>query len=372
MSKPKKRQPKKRRYEELCSHYRRRCFLHPPCCEPGTFYPCRVCHDEKSGHEIGLHRFEINEIKCANCDHIQEVGSSCEECKESFGDYFCRDCRLWSTDREIYHCDGCKLCRNGRREAWKHCETCNVCYQTDYYQQHVCSKNKLETTCPICWEYMFDSRRQISFMPCGHPIHEDCLDVMIMDRDQLTCPSCRSLIIKVHDPVTESWHNDGSPQRIRLAWPVVNLHLNSFVKYSSLTAEKFLNARRIKCRQCATRVPSLKELVKHHTEKHSPEVPRLSKKTFVEKILARLKLKEEQAKATRPGTGSARVMEISLRLKSAEEKDKDRENIEPDLSILEESTLPTTRDNLGLDSELGLNPEVAQDSGQEFELELES
>lgn len=209
-------------------------------------------------------------------------------------------------------------------------------------------------------------------MPCGHPIHEDCLDVMIMDRDQLTCPSCRSLIIKVHDPVTESWHNDGSPQRIRLAWPVVNLHLNSFVKYSSLTAEKFLNARRIKCRQCATRVPSLKELVKHHTEKHSPEVPRLSKKTFVEKILARLKLKEEQAKATRPGTGSARVMDITLRLKSAEEKDKDRENIKPDLSILEESALPTTRDNLGLDSELGLNPEVAQDSGQEFELELES
>jgi len=204
-------------------------------------------------------------------------------------------------------------------------------------------------------------------MPCGHPIHEECLDVMIMDRDQLTCPSCRTLIIKVHDPVRENWHADGV--RIRLAWPVVNLHLNPFVKYSSLTAEKLLNARRIKCRQCATRVASLKELVKHHTEKHSPEVPRLSKKTFVEKILARLKLKEEQAKAKRPGAGAAPLMEISLQLKSAVKMD--RENIETDITILDESALPTTRDNLGLDSELGLIPEEAHDSEQDSELGLE-
>jgi len=200
-------------------------------------------------------------------------------------------------------------------------------------------------------------------MPCGHPIHEDCLDVMIMDRDQLTCPSCRTLIIQVHDPVIESWHADGTPQRIRLAWPMVNLHLNSFVKYSSLTADEFLNARRIKCRQCATRVPSLKQLVKHHTEKHSAEVPRMPKKTFVAKILARLKLKEELDEEKRlvyrknPG-------EISLQLNSDE---KVGESIERDAAILDESGLPlTTRGNLGLDSDLGLNSEEAQDSGQDL------
>jgi len=368
MSKTKKRRSKtkKRRHQELCSHYKRRCYLHPPCCKPGTFYPCRVCHDEMSGHEIGLHRFEISEIKCASCDHIQEVGSSCKLCGESFGDYFCRDCRLWSSDREIYHCNGCKLCRNGRREAWKHCDTCNVCYQTDYYQAHVCSKNKLETTCPICWEYMFDSRRQVSFMPCGHPIHEDCLDTMIVERDQLTCPSCRTLIIQVQDPVIESRHADGSPQRIRLAWPSVNLHVNSFVKYSSLTADEFLNARRIKCRKCATGFPSLKQLVKHHTEKHSPEVPKLQKKTLVAKILARLKLKEEQGER-RIVSASAFTSDISIQLNSVKKVGGPIERVSP---LLEGSELPTTRGNLGLDSDLGLAPEEAEDSGEDFELKI--
>jgi len=276
----------------ICTHYKRRCFLHPPCCKPGVFYECRVCHDEKSGHEIGLHRFEITEIKCASCHRVQPVGSSCVECKEIFGDYFCPDCRLWSTGRDIYHCEGCKLCRNGRREDWRHCDTCNVCYQTNYYEEHVCSNNKLETTCPICWEYMFDSRKQISFMPCGHPIHEECLNVMVMDRDQLTCPSCRTLIIQVADPVVEEEDADGNPKRIRLSWPIVRLHVNSTCNYNSLEDYAKSTRYKYKCRRCNTRFPSVKELVKHHIEKHSPDGPRMKRRP-VGQILARLKQRRQ-------------------------------------------------------------------------------
>ncbi|KAF9607595.1 hypothetical protein IFM89_037523 [Coptis chinensis] len=71
---------------------------------------------------------------------------------------------------------------------------------------------------PVCFEYLFESRNDITVMPCGHTIHMNCLKEM-RQHLQYACPLCSKSICdmsKVWEklgmeiamtPMPESYHD---------------------------------------------------------------------------------------------------------------------------------------------------------------------
>ena len=47
-----------------------------------------------------------------------------------------------------YHCAGCKMCMVGLRENSTHCYKCNGCFNTQFFTQHKCVKEKGD--CIVC------------------------------------------------------------------------------------------------------------------------------------------------------------------------------------------------------------------------------
>ena len=65
---------------------------------------------------------------------------------------------------------------------------------------HKCIADSLKANCPICFEFMFTSVMPISFMPCGHAIHSECLGSLLKtgyESGVLTlgkCPLCQKAV----------------------------------------------------------------------------------------------------------------------------------------------------------------------------------
>ncbi|XVF47947.1 hypothetical protein PTKIN_Ptkin03bG0150400 [Pterospermum kingtungense] len=152
-----------------CSHYRRRCRIRAPCC--GEIFACRHCHneaknninvDQKLRHDIPRH--QVSQVICSLCGTEQEVQQVCINCGVCMGKYFCQVCKLFDDDttKEQYHCDGCGICRIGGRKNFFHC----------------CKCGSMHHDCPVCFEFLFESRSDVTVLPCGHTIHSDCLKEM--------------------------------------------------------------------------------------------------------------------------------------------------------------------------------------------------
>ncbi|GKV42031.1 hypothetical protein SLEP1_g49487 [Rubroshorea leprosula] len=43
--------------------------------------------------------------------------------------------------------------------------------------------------CPVCFEYLFESRNDVTVLRCGHTIHTNCFKEM-RDHYQYACPLC--------------------------------------------------------------------------------------------------------------------------------------------------------------------------------------
>jgi len=183
-----------------CKHYLRKCSFISPCCQKE--FKCRLCHDEhyelqEDDHK--LDRFKVSQIVCNYCDHQQHVQQNCEKCDVCFGTYFCSICNLFDdNDKKQYHCDKCGICRVGGRDNFIHCDTCNYCYGKIGQETHKCVENKIENKCPICWDDLHDSVKQITKSPeCEHFIHLSCLQQYL--RTNHKCPICSKSYIDLTD-----------------------------------------------------------------------------------------------------------------------------------------------------------------------------
>ncbi|PRQ33375.1 putative aminoacyltransferase, E1 ubiquitin-activating enzyme [Rosa chinensis] len=178
-----------------CSHYKRRCKIRAPCCN--EVYDCRHCHDEAKDsldtdpldrHVISRH--EVKKVICCLCGIEQDVQQHCVSCGVCMGKYFCAICNFYDDDvsKDIYHCDKCGICRIGGGENFFHCEKCGCCYPKSV-KDHRCIERAMHHNCPVCFEFLFDSRRDISILRCGHTIHCECLKEMRLHA-QYSCPIC--------------------------------------------------------------------------------------------------------------------------------------------------------------------------------------
>lgn len=178
-----------------CQHYQRGCKLECSTCF--KWYTCRLCHDEVEGHK--LIRPDTQHMLCMHCGKVQTVAQECAGCSARLARYYCSKCKLWddASDKSIYHCDDCGLCRigEGLGKDFFHCKTCSVCMSIDLQDSHRCIEHSTECDCPICGEYMFTSTETVVFMQCGHSIHQNCYRQHT--KTSYKCPTCARSIINM-------------------------------------------------------------------------------------------------------------------------------------------------------------------------------
>ncbi|XP_058207914.1 E3 ubiquitin-protein ligase RZFP34-like isoform X1 [Rhododendron vialii] len=181
-----------------CSHYRRRCKIRAPCCD--EIFDCRHCHNESKNslevdplnrHDVPRH--EVKRVICSLCHAEQDVSRLVKN--------------LWGY---IYHQSlfnknafsagfpwGSIFAQNanflmmitGGEENFFHCNKCGCCYSRLMKDSHICVERAMHHNCPVCFEYLFDTTKDMSVLPCGHTIHLQC--VKEMERHfQYSCPVC--------------------------------------------------------------------------------------------------------------------------------------------------------------------------------------
>uniref|UniRef100_A0A0E0CV74 Uncharacterized protein n=1 Tax=Oryza meridionalis TaxID=40149 RepID=A0A0E0CV74_9ORYZ len=140
-------------------------------------------------HEIPRH--EIKLVICSLCNKEQDVQQDCSNCGACLGKYFCAKCNFYDDDvsKNQFHCDGCGICRTGGAENFFHCDKCGCCYSYVLKDSHHCVERAMHHNCPVCFEYLFDSTKDISALHCGHTIHLECLYEM-RSHQQFSCPVC--------------------------------------------------------------------------------------------------------------------------------------------------------------------------------------
>jgi RING finger and CHY zinc finger domain-containing protein 1 len=177
-----------------CNHYKRNCQLMCVTCK--KFYPCRICHDDNEDHKIERHKVEY--IKCNECNLKQKKSSKCQQCNIQFAKYYCPVCTLYDDDETkiINHCDKCGICRIGNN---KHCDDCDMCFPVESFDTHQC-QGKFDSTCPICNEYLKDSRQGVTVLKCKHTIHSECYHNNLRSGNY-QCPICK----KSTTDMTQLW-----------------------------------------------------------------------------------------------------------------------------------------------------------------------
>ena len=150
-----------------------------------------------------MNRHLVQTVVCRSCDTEQPPGPSCSECGHNFGTYFCAVCRLYDDDvsKQQFHCDKCGICRVGGRDNFFHCDTCGACYSIELHNNHKCVPNSMQRNCPICYEFLFDSREAPQVLRCGHTIHRKCLEEY-STHGGYTCPQCRTSVCDMQ----VAWH----------------------------------------------------------------------------------------------------------------------------------------------------------------------
>lgn len=180
-----------------CEHVRRDVFLLAPCCK--KWYVCRECHDDEEDH--AMNRKEVARQFCMHCMQETPVSGVCtsEPCAgRSLAYYYCDVCHCHrkETDLRFWHCDQCGLCRVAARGTnYAHCNRCNLCVPADETAcvlPHTCMLRPSETqTCPVCTFGIHSSTKPVLTLPCGHPIHAQCLQEMHTQSGTYRCPLCK-------------------------------------------------------------------------------------------------------------------------------------------------------------------------------------
>ncbi|WVZ03353.1 hypothetical protein V8G54_024159 [Vigna mungo] len=172
-----------------CTHYRRRCKIRAPCCD--EVFDCRHCHNEaKNSEEVDVvdrHDVPRHEIK--------KVQQYCINCGACMGKYFCDICKFFDDD----FLQSCRLQRTNttvKNVAFAELEariTFSTARNVVMEKGHRCVEGAMHHNCPVCFEYLFDTVREISVLPCAHTIHLDCVKEM-EKHHRYSCPVCSKSI----------------------------------------------------------------------------------------------------------------------------------------------------------------------------------
>lgn len=226
-----------------CQYYpNRKCLLE--CIQCKKFYHCRFCHNDTENHKFDRHHVDF--VKCIECDYTQSPTQQCtnKECGVMFGQYYCDICHLYSDHTNVYHCDGCGICRKGPQENFEHCTKCNMCISISV-KDHKCFSNTFEGNCAICNYGLFDMIGYGSLLQCGHAIHSSCMQQYIASNYR--CPLCKKSMVdmtKTWDLLSVQWKD---ALQIRDENKMVTKHCNDCCESFSVGFSPFMLYQCTKC-----------------------------------------------------------------------------------------------------------------------------
>lgn len=183
-----------------CVHYARACKLRHPL--SGRLYTCRLCCEQEREKRAGeskdepLDRYAVTEVLCMKCKTLQPAAKVCIKPKcelhdKGFAAYYCDICHLYDDrPRPIFHCPYCNVCRSGVGLGidYRHCMRCNACVALSD-KEHRCIPQKLQGSCPICHDMLFNSTEPLRGLRCGHVMHLSCFTEYRRGQNY-TCPLC--------------------------------------------------------------------------------------------------------------------------------------------------------------------------------------
>ncbi|KAI7998430.1 putative E3 ubiquitin-protein ligase RZFP34 [Camellia lanceoleosa] len=173
-----------------CGHYRkyqfwRRIFN-------GVFQNATVYMRRR--HTLPLHIYDLMRVRLLSASRPKNSLCQCINflvyglLAMNLGGLLTSICQLFMSKKQ-YHCNGCGICRIGGRENFFHCNKCRCCYSVLLKNSHPCVEGAMHNDCPVCFEYLFESRNDVTVMPYGHTIHESCLKDM-HEHYRYACPIC--------------------------------------------------------------------------------------------------------------------------------------------------------------------------------------
>lgn len=235
-----------------CDHYDRSCFIKTSCCD--KIFGCRKCHDEYYESDSKCDKLKsenVNSIICKVCDTEQSISNMCENCNIIFGAYYCKICRLFDNDisKKQFHCEKCGICRVGGKENFYHCDNCNMCLALSTKETHICIPNSLQN-CPLCFDDLFDSTKEITKLRCGHTIHVECLNEILKEGsfNSLKCPLCSKFIIDGKS----IFHNmDREIEEIKMP-DELNININVICNECNIKSESKFHIIGNKCHNCGS------------------------------------------------------------------------------------------------------------------------
>eukprot|EP01055_Gregarina_sp_Pseudo9_P001539 Gregarina_sp_Pseudo_9__1538@NODE_2031_length_1193_cov_5_050260_g1876_i0_p1_GENE_NODE_2031_length_1193_cov_5_050260_g1876_i0NODE_2031_length_1193_cov_5_050260_g1876_i0_p1_ORF_typecomplete_len217_score37_71zfCHY/PF05495_12/7_9e14zfRING_2/PF13639_6/8_2e03zfRING_2/PF13639_6/7_1e03zfRING_2/PF13639_6/2_3e10zfC3HC4/PF00097_25/7_3e02zfC3HC4/PF00097_25/1_1e09zfC3HC4_2/PF13923_6/74zfC3HC4_2/PF13923_6/2_2e09zfRING_UBOX/PF13445_6/2_3e03zfRING_UBOX/PF13445_6/3e07zfRING_5/PF14634_6/6_2e03zfRING_5/PF14634_6/4_ len=191
-----------------CSHYKNSVQLYFSCCS--QWYPCLRCHraalpEQPENQPLPERRACLSYVdesrrpdlmQCLFCNEEQTVAGQCLKCAQA-PKYFCATCYIWdNTDREIYHCGSCGICRVGNKSKVFHCDGCGTCLDKVMENKHQCLKDGMLADCPICLESLSDATLPACQLPrCGHSFHQKCLKEFYQYNPNMKCPMCKRALV---------------------------------------------------------------------------------------------------------------------------------------------------------------------------------
>ncbi|KAL0447472.1 UNVERIFIED_CONTAM: putative E3 ubiquitin-protein ligase RZFP34 [Sesamum latifolium] len=175
-----------------CSHYRRRCRIRAPCCN--EIFDCRHCHNEaknsisieqKLRHDVPRHLVE--KVICSLCATEQEVWFVLVVILR-----FNKSAKIvvyaWE-DISVQFANCLMMIRLRNSIIAMAVASAGCCYSVLLKSSHPCVERAMHQNCPVCFEYLFESRNDVIALPCGHTIHKSCLEEM-KEHYQYACPIC--------------------------------------------------------------------------------------------------------------------------------------------------------------------------------------
>uniref|UniRef100_A0A0E0NPM9 CHY-type domain-containing protein n=2 Tax=Oryza TaxID=4527 RepID=A0A0E0NPM9_ORYRU len=170
-----------------CVHYRRKCKIRAPCC--GEIFDCRHCHNEaKDSLEVSIsdrHEIPRHEIKLVGVPvQLSALSATKNRMYNRIAPIVGHAWVNISAQNATF-----MMTITGGAENFFHCDKCGCCYSYVLKDSHHCVERAMHHNCPVCFEYLFDSTKDISALHCGHTIHLECLYEM-RSHQQFSCPVC--------------------------------------------------------------------------------------------------------------------------------------------------------------------------------------
>ncbi|CAI0444616.1 unnamed protein product [Linum tenue] len=148
-----------------CPHYRRRCHIRAPCCN--EVFTCRHCHneaindinvDQKLRHDMPRH--EVRQSVCYACIHSDQASLVCFFRLNKFVGTV-----VYAWGNTIVKPASCLMMIYQRD---------NIIVMAVGYAE----SEDVEISSTATSVYLFESRQDVTVLPCGHTIHQGCLKEM--------------------------------------------------------------------------------------------------------------------------------------------------------------------------------------------------